>query len=388
MTTTTEANHNGTSGVLCMSLELGSRSWKLSSSTGPACAARVKDVAAGDVSALMAEIATAKRRFDLPQEAPTATCYEAGRDGFWLDRALQARGVENHVVDSTSIEVNRRARRAKSDRGDGLSLLRQLWRYKLGETQVWKVVRAPTVAEEDARHLHRELAVVQAERRAAANRMESLLVTHGVRLRVNKKFLGALATAKQFDGAALPPGIVRRLTREFERWELADRQLSAVKKELKAQAKLEAEHEPAARNLLSLRGVGPLGTRILLGEGLAWRRFKNRRQVAAFVGLNPTPYDSGTSRREQGIGKAGNARLRTLLVELAWSWLRHQPESALTKWFYERFAKAGGRSRKLGITALARKLLVALWRAAAHGELPQGALTVDWETKFRGKAAA
>jgi len=179
---------------------------------------------------VMAEIAAAKRKFGLPQEAPTATCYEAGRDGFWIDRALKARGVENFVVDSASIEVNRRARRAKSDGGDGLSLLRLLWRYKLGETQVWKVVRAPTVVEEDGRHLHRELAVVQAERRAAANRMESLLVTHGVRLRVNKKFLGALATAKQFDGAALPPGIVRRLTREFERWELADRQLSAVKK--------------------------------------------------------------------------------------------------------------------------------------------------------------
>jgi transposase len=350
--------------------------------------ARVKDVAAGDLSALAAEIAAAKRRFGLPQDAPVATCYEAGRDGFWIERALQARGIENHVVDSASIEVNRRKRRAKNDDRDGLSLVRQLVRFRLGERDVWKVVRPPSVEQEDARHLHRELAVVQGERRAAANRIESLLVTHGVKLRVNKKFLQRLETARQFDGAPLPPGLVGRIGREFERWRLADRQLSEVKRELKAQARQEAEREPAVQGLLSLRGVGPLGAWILLREGLVWRRFKNRRQAGAFVGLNPTPYDSGKSKREQGIGKAGNARLRTLLVELAWSWLRYQPESALTKWFYERFAKAGGRSRKLGIVALARKLLVALWRAAAFGEVPLGATAVDWETKFGRKPPA
>jgi transposase len=335
------------------------------------------------LASLSAEIAAAKKHFKLPKDSPVVTCYEAGRDGFWIHRALSARGIENLVVDSSSIEVNRRKRRAKNDNKDGRNLLNQLVRFRLGEKEVWKVVQPPSIEQEDARHQHREHESLQADRRALANRMESLLVTHGVKLKVNKKFLKGLEAARQFDGLPLPGGIIRRLEREYERWQLMDRQLSELKSEVRNQAKQEAEREPAMQNLLSLRGIGPLGAWILLREGLAWRQFRNRRQVAAFVGLTPTPYSSGTTEREQGISKAGNVRLRTLVVELAWSWLYYQPDSRLTKWYYERFAKAGGRSRKVGIVALARKLLIALWRMATKGEVPDGALTVDWETKFK-----
>jgi transposase len=383
VTTATKLDHNEFGGTLYLSMEVGDRSWKLSSATGLGSATRVKDVAAGNLKSLDQEITAAKKHFKLPKDAPVVCCYEAGRDGFWIHRALLARGLENHMVDSASIEVNRRKRRSKTDGKDGRNLLRQLIRFKSGEKEVWKVVQPPSVEQEDARHLHRELEALQSDRRALANRMESVLVTHGVKLKVNKRFLKRLEAVRQFDGLPLPAGVVRRLKREYERWQLLDRQLSELKTEVKQEAKKEAEREPAMQNLLSLRGIGPLGAWIMLREGLVWRQFKNRRQIAGFVGLVPTPYNSGSSEREQGISKAGNVRLRRLVVELAWGWLHFQPDSKLTKWYYERFTKAGGRARKVGLVALARKLLVALWRMAVDGEVPDGAMTVDWETKFK-----
>jgi transposase len=383
VTTATKHDHIEICGELYVSLELGDRNWKLSMTTGLGKAPSVKNVAAGNLTGLAAEIKAAKHRFKLPSTARVVTCYEAGRDGFWIDRALRALGYENHVVDSASIETNRRKRRPKNDNGDACSLVRMLVRFKLGERDLWKVVQPPSVEQEDARQLHRELEALQGDKRALTNRMESLLVTHGVKLKVNRRFLEGLEKARQFDGVPLPGGLQKRLARDYERWQQMERQVIELRREVRSSAKQEARQEQPMQNLLSLRGIGPLGAWILLREGLAWRQFKNRRQVAGFVGLTPTPFDSGNSKREQGISKAGNVRLRTLVVELAWSWLRYQPDSELAKWYHQRFAKAGGRGRKVGIVALARKLLIALWRMATMGEVPAGAITVNWEAKFK-----
>jgi transposase len=383
VTTTTKHDHSEFCGALYVSLELGDRYWKLSMTTGIGKAPSVKNVVAGDLAAVAAATEAAKKKLRLSPGASVVTCYEAGRDGFWIHRALLALGYENYVVDSASIEVNRRKRRAKNDNKDALNLVKMLIRFKLGEKDLWKVVQPPSVEQEDARHLHRGLEALQADKQALANRMESLLVTLGVRLKVNRRFLERMEAARQFDHTPLPMGLKKRLQLDFELWQVMERQVVEMRRDLRNRAKEEAKQEQPMKNLLSLRGIGPLGAWILLREGLAWRQFKNRRQVAGFVGLTPTPYDSGNSKREQGIGKAGNSRLRRLVVELAWSWLYYQPNSGLTKWFYERFAKAGGRGRKVGIVALSRKLLIALWRVATTGEIPDGALTVDWETKFK-----
>lgn len=383
MTTTTETHRTSQAGILHVAFELGDRSWKLAFTVGLGQKSRLKTVAAGALGLVQMEIAKAKLRFGLPATAPVRSCYEAGRDGFWLHRWLVGQGIENVVVDSSSIEVNRRQRRAKSDALDATKLAEMLVRYGLGGERVWRVVQPPTVEQEDARQLHREVETMQHERRQLANRISGLLVAVGVRLKVNVRFLQRLACLRQYDGTPLPAGLVTRLQREFERWQLVHRQLLAGERELKQRAKEEAQASPALQNLLSLRGVGAKGAWLLLREGLTWRQFRNRRQVASMAGLVPTPYGSGTLEREQGISKAGNARVRTLLVELAWGWLGYQPQSELTKWYYQRFAAGNRRSRKVGIVALARKLLVALWRCAVHGELPAGAMTVDWRSKFQ-----
>jgi transposase len=382
MTTATQKHDNNLCVVLCAALELGAMSWKVATTIGFGQKPRLKSIKAGDVEALRAELAKAKKRFGLPADAPVVTCYEAGRDGFWLHRALESAGIRNHVVDSASIEVNRRQRRAKSDSLDATKLAEMLVRYELGESRVWRVVQPPTPEQEDARQLHREIETLQHERRQLANRIGSLLATVGIPLRVNRQFGRRLPGLRGWDGAPLAAGLRSRLEREFARWQVVHEQLTAAERELRASTREEATESTPLQNLLCLRGIGPKGAWLLLREGLAWRCFRNRREVASMVGLVPTPYHSGTIARERGISKAGNARLRKLLVELAWGWLYHQPESELTKWYVQRFAASNARSRKVGIVALARKLLVALWRCATRGELPSGANTVDWQSKF------
>jgi transposase len=382
MTTATQNHDNSLSVVLYAALELGAVSWKVATTVGFGQKPRLKSVNAGDVEALQAELAKAKKRFGLSADASVTTCYEAGRDGFWLHRALLACGLRNHVVDSASIEVNRRQRRAKSDSLDAIKLVEMLVRYELGERRVWRVVQPPTPEQEDARQLHREIETLQHERRQLANRISSLLATVGIQLRVNRNFGRRLPTLCQWDGAPLSAGLHERLAREFVRWGLAHQQLLAAERQLRNHVRQEAADSVPLQNLLCLRGIGPKGAWLLMREGLVWRHFRNRREVASMVGLVPTPYQSGTISRERGISKAGNARLRKLLVELAWGWLFYQPDSQLSKWYRERFAASNTRSRKVGIVALARKLLVALWRCAVQGELPAEAQTVDWQTKF------
>lgn len=383
MTTSTERHSNSNSGFLYLAFELGKNSWKLGFTVGLGQQPRLKTVAAGATGQVLREIAEAKRRFGLPADASVRSCYEAGPDGFWLHRWLVGQGIDNHVVDSSSIEVNRRERRAKSDGLDATKLAEMLVRYGLGETRVWRVVQPPMPEQEDARHLHREIEIMQHEQRQLGNRMAGLLLAIGVRVTVNRRFGQRLAQLKQWDGTPLPAELLKRLVGEFERWQLVHRQLLAAERTLNAQTQQEAATSPALQRLLSLRGIGAKGAWLLLREGLIWRKFRNRRQVASMAGLVPTPYGSGTIDREQGISKAGNARVRTLLVELGWGWLNYQRESALTRWYYQRFAAGNRRSRKVGIVALARKLLVALWRCAAHGEVPIGARQVDWRDKFR-----
>lgn len=353
---------------LFASLELSDAKWHVTTSDG---GTRVSEytVSAGDGATLLAVFERARKRFGLGKEVPVVSCYEAGRDGFWLHRFLEANGVRNHVVDAASIEVNRRQRRAKTDRLDGRKLLSMLVRFESGERKLWAVLRVPSEAQEDARRPHRERERLVKERRAHLSRIKSLLVLRNVRL----KRVGGKDWSKRLRELGLPPRLREELQREGQRLELADRQI----------AKLEAQHiKPAGvqdeaalkqRRLQRLKAVGPIGAWVLARELFAWRSFQNRRQLAGSAGLGSSPYRSGTMERDQGISKAGNARVRTLMVELAWSWLRYQPASALSRWYAQRFGPGSGRSRRIGIVALARRLLIALWRFVEQGVIPEGA---------------
>jgi len=357
-----------TVGELYMSLELGDRSWKLTISDGRRGPSRYS-VEAGDTAAVLDCVAKARARCGVSAEARVHSCYEAGRDGWWLHRWLIAQGIDNIVVDSASIEVNRRARRAKTDRLDGDKLLAMLLRHHGGE-RVWSVLHEPMPADEDARRTHRELARLMHERTAHTNRIGSLLVLHNLRPRI---IIGGRDWAAWWDahGLQVPPELRAELERESARLALVKQQI----KELEAARRhaLEDGKQPMVAQLAQLRAIGTKGAWVLVKELFGWRRFANRRELAGCLGLAPTPYDSGASQVEQGISKAGNKRARALLVELAWGWLRLQPESALTEWFKRRFAAAGTRMRRVGIVALARRLAIALWRYLQHGEIPAGA---------------
>jgi transposase len=369
-----------------MAFELGANEWKLAFTTGPAQQPRLKTIAAGDLKALAAEIAKAKKRFGLAAEAPVKSCYEAGRDGFWLHRYLLTQGIDNVVVDSASIEVNRRQRRAKSDRLDAVKLVGMLLRYHSGERKVWSVVRVPTVADEDRRQLHREVEALKDERTGHVNCLKGLLASQGLALgQIDETLPERLAAARLWDGRALPADLQARLRREWERWRFVDRQIKEVDSERRRRIRQDDTPQVAGvRQLLGLTGVGINGAWLLEYEVFAWRKFSNRKQVGALAGLTPTPFASGESWREQGISKAGNRRLRKMLVELAWCWLRWQPSSALSQWYERRFGGGQARLRKIGVVALARKLLIALWKYRQEGEVPAGAQVGDWQRKVGG----
>jgi len=377
-----------TSGVrLHLAFELGWNAWQLAFTIGHGQPARLRSVAARDLPGLLQEIAKAKRRFGLPEDAGVVSCYEAGRDGFWLHRWLTSQGIVNAIVDSASIEVNRRQRRAKSDHLDAVKLVSMLLRYHAGETKVWSVVHVPEVADEDRRHLHRELIAVQDERTEHTNRIKAFLAGQGIALAaVTAKFPEELAKLRCWDGSPLGADLRQRLLREFARWQLADRHVKELEMERKQRIRTDATpHVDKVRSLLDLAGVGLSGSWLLVYELFGWRQFRNRRQLGAIVGLTPTPYQSGDNQREQGISKAGNKHVRRLLVELAWGWLRWQPDSELSRWYERRFAYHGKRARKVGIVALARKLLIALWKYLEHGEVPAGARLASWRAKVNAK---
>jgi transposase len=359
---------------LYLAFELSEKKWVLGFTIGLGQEPRKRTITARDLPALEQEISQAQQRFGLPDTARVLSCYEAGRDGFWLHRYLVAHQIENQVVDSASIEVNRRAKRAKTDRLDAGKLVSMLVRYDLGEHKLWSVVHVPSVEAEDARHLHRELLSLKADQTRHINRIKGLLTGQGVQLSVGAHFLKQLDVARLWDGTQLPPGVRARLEREYA----CCRSIHEHILELEAQrAKLiGTSTEPSVekvRRLLRLCGIGENCAWLYVMEFFGWREFHNRREVGGLAGLAATPFDSGEQSRDQGISKAGNRPIRAMAIEIAWCWLRYQPDSELTRWYTERFGKGGKRLRKIGIVALARKLLIALWRYLEDGVIPAGA---------------
>lgn len=362
--------------ILYLSLELGKARWKLGFSTGRAKRPRERMIEGGDVEALEREIGLALQKFRLPPETQVISCYEAGRDGFWLHRFLEAIGVTNYVVDSSSLEVKRRARRMKTDRMDMGGLLRLLIRFVDGEREVWSVVNVPSPEAEDARHVHRELLALKRDRGRVTTRIRSLLATQGLSVEVSQGFETRLDQVRLWDELPVPTQLAERLKREWRRREWLSEQIRDVESE--RMRLLRTSHDPAVekvRQLYMLRAIGINSAWLFVMEFFAWRAFTNRRQVGALSGLTPTPYQSGDSRQELGISKAGNAYVRWMAIEIAWAWLRYQPQSALSIWYRKRFANGGARMRRIGIVALARRLLVELWRYLETGALPEGALT-------------
>jgi transposase len=360
--------------TLFVSFELGESSWKLGFTTGMGQRSRGRTIGARDRGAVLREIERAKERLGLPENSPVKSCYEAGRDGFWLHRWLVSEGIDNRVVDAASIEVNRRLRRAKTDRLDATRLLLLLVRFFGGERGVWSVVRVPSVEEEDQRHLHRELLTMKRDRTRLANRVQGLLANQGLRVDWRKPLQGQFDALRSWDGAVLPQGLRARLDQERERLELLNRQIEALEATRRERIRT-GKHEAVEKvqQLLLLQGVGSNSAWLYVMEFFAWRQFRNRREVGALAGLTPTPYQSGDSHREQGIAKAGNRHVRAMAIEIAWGWLRFQPDSALTHWYQERFGHGSSRLRRIGIVALARKLLIALWRFLETGVVPEGA---------------
>jgi transposase len=371
-----EEKCKGKQGTLYVALELGWSEWKLVFTTEVGQKPRLRPIPARDLKGLVEEIRRAKERFGLSESARVVSCYEAGRDGFWLHRYLVSVGVENRVVDSSSIEVNRRSRRAKTDKLDGIKLVVLLVRYESGEKKVWSVVRVPSVVEEDGRQLGRELESLKKERTIHCNRIRSLLASQGVELGAGHGGIRrGLEAVQLWDGSALPADLRARLERERERFELLETQIQALEKQRRERVAQPAEGAlEQVRQLLLLKAIGMNSAWLFAMEFFSWRQFRNRRQVGGLAGLSPTPYRSGDDlKREQGIDKAGNPRVRSMAIEIAWGWLRWQPQSELSRWYRERFGNGNSRSRRVGIVALARKLLVALWRYLETGEIPAGA---------------
>jgi len=367
-------------GAIFVSMELSRSVWLITSlSPGAGETMSKHSVRGGDVAGLLTRFAQLQEKAcaRTGRMFPIVAVQEAGLDGFWIHRVLESEGIESHVVDPASIAVSRRCRRAKTDKVDGEALVRTLLAYKRGEPRVCAMVRAPTPDAEDRRRTSRERKTLTAERVQHVNRIKGLLFAQGIGdyeplHRDRRTRLDALATG---DGRPLPVHLKAQISRELDRLELLLEQIKAVETErdhLLACADEGAGAAPPAR-LLPLKGIGQEAAAVLWSEGL-FRSFGNRRQVAAYAGLAPTPWKSGSVDREQGVSKAGNPRLRTTMIQLAWLWLRHQPGSALSLWFQERVRRNGGRLKKPMVVALARKLLIALWKYATAGVVIEGAV--------------
>jgi transposase len=365
-------NADSTKPVLWMAMELSLSKWKLGFSDGSARAARIVTIEARDYAALEQQIARAKRAFKLDETSAVRSLYEAGREGFSVHRRLEQMAVENMIVDPASLEVSRHARRAKSDALDVESLLRHLMAYGANRGRL-AVVRVPKPEDEARRQLDREIEALQKERGVHTKRIQSLLFAQGIAMMVKAKSLDTLETLRTADGRLLPQELIARIGRERRRLELVQEQIQQLEKEREAQiVQGTGKSAERMRILMSLCGIGWTGSFRLVVEFFGWRTFQNRRQVAQAAGLAASPYASGTMDREQGISKAGNHRVRALMIELAWFWLRWQPDSELAKWYARRFGDHR-RARRIGIVAVARRLLIDLWRFVSLGVVPRGA---------------
>jgi transposase len=370
-------------GAIFVSLELSRATWLITSlSPGSGEKMSKHSVSGGDVAALLDRFAQLqeKAKIRTGQQFPIITIQEAGLDGFWIDRVLKANGIESHVVDPASIATSRRRRRAKTDKLDGEALVRALLAYKRGEPRVCAMVKAPSPQDEDRRRICRERKVLTTERIQHVNRIKGLLFAQGVSgyepLRKDRR--ERLEEIQTGDSRPLPLHLKAQIKRELDRIELLLEQIAAVEDErdraLAAQKKMAATETPTpAAMLLDIKGIGPEFATLLSNEGF-FRHFDNRRQVASYAGLAPTPWQSGTIDHEQGVSKSGNPRLRITMIQLSWLWLRHQPKSALSLWFKERVQSNSGRMKKSAIVALARKLLVALWKYVTIGVVIEGAV--------------
>jgi len=336
--------------------------------------ARLFQIAGGDREAL-SELIRRQRQMVGDPGARVVSCYEAGRDGFWLHRWLADRGVDNRVLDPASLEVPRRRRRVKTDRVDTLGLLRVLLRLERGETEMTRVIWVPAPAIEDARRHTRERERLVSERTAHRNRIQGLLAAQGVTgVKVGTRdWLNQLAVARTGDGRTLGMALLAEIRREAERLALVEHQIKEVETAQRAALKADTELVSRACKLRHLRGIGDVFASGLVHEAF-WRDFGNRRQVGGAFGLTPWPWDSGDMHADQPISKVGNRRARTMAVECAWMWTLHQPDSTLTRWWRQRFAGGGKRLRRIGIVALARKLMIALWRYIKQDLVPEGAV--------------
>lgn len=387
MTTNPQAQFTSESGPLHMAIELSASTWKLGFADRLGRRPRVRSVDAGDFDKLRAEIEAARKAFKLEAGCPVISCYEAGRDGFWVHRCLVAMGMTSHIVEPASIEVTRKKRRAKTDRIDAQKIVTALMRFLAGDRLACRMIRIPDAEAEDARHLNREMRAIKTEKTAHTNRIKSLLAAQGITdVTIDRTFVWRLDRLQSADGRPLLEGLKDRLRREFDRLALVVeqiRQLQMQQAEMFRRAAKEVDlaeskrtsprHAVIAEYLLALGGIGPVTAWTLSTEVFSWRDIANRRQLAALAGLTPTPHASGGEEKEQGISKSGRGEIRALMIEVAWGWLKHQPDSDLSRWYSKRFADGTKRTRKIGIVALARKLLVALGKYVRHGEIPAGA---------------
>lgn len=365
--------------TMFVAFELAKAKWKVGIVLPGSSKLSRYTVAGGDAEAVLRLIAKAGQKAEKKAGSlmRIVSCYEAGYDGFWLHRWLEGRGIENRVLDAASVQVNRRARRVKTDRLDLELLMSALMRHDWGDRLACRVVHVPSVAQEDDRRTGRERDRLVKERVGHVNRIKGLLHGQGVHdaLPRAKTFCAWLAEVRTGDGHGLPPHLMAELKREHGRLLLVEEQIGEIEAQAAAarQAAVPDAMAGKIKQLIELKSLGPVSGQTLVCEAF-FRDFKNRRQVGSYFGLTGTPFDSGGRRREQGISKAGNRRARTTAIELAWLWRRHQPGSALSRWFEERVGDQKGRVRRIAIVALARKLMVALWRFLEHGLVPEGAV--------------
>ena len=361
-------------------IELSKKSWVIGFVTPLSSKISRRILSGGDWKGLLKLIEEVQTRVsrETGRTVEAMSCYEAGYDGFWLHRLLEAHGIRNYVIDPASLQMDRRARSVKTDRIDTERLLRSLMAYLRGEPKVWSVVRAPSVAEEDARRLHRERDRLISERVRHVNRIKGLCALHGIYdyQPLRPQAMARLEQLRTAQGASLPPRLKAEIKRELQRLELVVEMIATLEAERDAIVEDEASTHINAkkiRDLHKLKAIGPEFAAVLVGE-IFHRTFNNRRQLASYVGYAPSPFQSGNVARDQGISKAGNCKGRTTGIELAWLWLRYQPGSDLSVWFRTRVGDTKGRIRRIAIVALARKLLVALWRYLETGLVPRGAV--------------
>ena len=374
----TDTPASGEHATVYLVFELSKKTWQLGLLRPGSDKLSRYSIAGGDLTALASRLARCRAEAAQGgQPVRILSCYEAGLDGHWLHRWLTGQGVISHEIDPSSIEVSRRARRAKTDRIDLERMMRALLDLLRGEPQACRVIHVPSVEDEDRKRRSRARERLLKERIAHTNRIKGLLHGQGIRdaLPLKPGFVKSLESVRTGDGRLLPPGLKQEIVHEHERLSLVNKQLALLEADSKAERRTAAPGSAEAKivQLANLKGIGPVGGQRLVHE-VFYRDFDNRRQVGSYIGLTGTPYNSGSSVREQGIGKAGNRRARETAIEIAWLWLSHQPDSELSNWFRKRVGDIKGRIRRIAIVAMTRKLMVALWRYLNTGVVPTGAV--------------